>query len=44
MACDCKDKKCDPCECTEKDCSCKKEAAMKAASYETKMATAEGGT
>ncbi len=49
MACDCKDKKCDPCECTEKDCSCKKEASLvtyrsKTMSYQTKMATAEGGT
>lgn len=49
MACECKDKKCDPCECIEKDCSCKKEAALatynsKTMSYQTKMATAEGMT
>ena len=41
MACECKDKKCDPCNCTEKDCSCKKEAAMKSMSYQTKMAVPE---
>ena len=49
MACECKDKKCAPCECIEKDCCCKKEAALatyssKTMSYQTKMATAEGGT
>ena len=47
MACGCKDCKCDPCECVEKGCSCKKEAAMKAATgsspttYQTKMAVPE---